>query len=466
MKQKIVLVALMILGTFMQRCAEDEPRGQTEKIQLTFSLSALVDPDGRIAGDLPEGAELIISLVDGSGNPVITQQRVPILSVNGEYLTGPIELAPGQYAVEDFMIADGSEVVFATPKKDSPLAPAVVRPLRYKFSIKTNQLNNIPMEVIMTDGFLPRDFGYVSFGIGVVNPLQIAVFTTSEGQAKLATAEALIYHDGVLIKQVALKARTNLISFKGSPDDTYKLIIRKGGYADFIREFIYRDLIHELNNLPWKIYLIPAFTIKTVPSTTTFDMNLDAIGGAIDVHWGDGTVDTYDFSIDTNQDVTHTYAVADVYYITITGAIDQLTQFYSYYGSGEASEIHFEHLPALTAVRYGLSTGPAVIDLSNNFQLDFINIAGVPELEKIILPATHNIDFAIVSGPNLFNTAAIDHIINSIYTNAVADGTHGGVFGLRESWADEETPLLGPPSPAALAQLDELRTVYGWSISE
>jgi hypothetical protein len=466
MKQKFLLITMLILGAFMQRCTEDEPQHQSQKVQLTFSLSTPGDTDGRIAGDLPDGSELVLSLVDLSGNPVMTQQRIPILSLGGSYMTGPIELVPGQYKVDDFMIALGSEIIFAAPRGNSPLAPAVVRPIPFNFKVKANQVNNIAMEVITTDGFLPQDFGYVSFGISVVNPLQIAVFIVSEGEAKLTSAEAFVYHDDVLIKQVSLPAKTNLISFKGSPDDTYRLVIRKAGYADFIHEFIYADLIEELDRLPWKIFLTPAFMLKTLPSPV-FDMTLDGLGGVIDVDWGDGTtIETYDFSVTPNLELSHAYAIPGVYYITVTGAIDQITEFYCYYDNGEASEMHFEHLPALRVVRYGLKNGPKVIDLSNNSQLDFINIAGVPDLERIILPATHNIDFILVSGPNLFNTAAIDEIINSIHTNAVAGGIHNGVFGLRESWADEETPLLGPPSAAGLVQLDELRTLYGWNVSE
>lgn len=466
MKARLMLLPFLFLAALLQSCTENDNPQQSEKVEFQFSLSTVTAEGGRSAAlELPPNAELVLSLVNNSGAPVLTNHRIAILSLGGGYITGPIELKPGQYSIVDFMIADGAEILYATPKKDSPLAPAVVRPLPYKFHVTRDVLTNVAMEVLDTKGYKPEDFGYVSFSIGVVNPLPIAVFSTNLGVTKLTEAKAFLYQGTKLVGEYNLKAKTNMISFKGDPDASYRLIIRKPGYSQYIKHFIYRDLIEELANLPLEVLLGPAFTIETAV-VSEFEVELVGSGGVIDVDWGDGTVESIDFGITPVTVLTHAYSGDDVYFISITGAVDQVREFYNYYDAGgKATDIRFEQLSGLREIRYGLISGPAVIDLSANTQLDFVNIAGIVELEALILPATHDIDFIISAGPNLFTTPVIDAIINSIYTNAVADNVHGGEFGLQANWADNESGLVGSPSLAARTQLNDLRTIYGWNVT-
>lgn len=466
MKARVILMLALFVSALLQSCTEDQNPQQSEKVEFQLSLSAITADGGRTGvSELPDGAELVLTLVNNSGAPVLTNHRIAILSFGGSYITGPIELKPGLYSITDFMIAQGSDILYATPKKSSSLAPAVIRPLPYKFNVVRDKLTHIEMEVVDTKGYKPEDFGYVSFSIDVVNPLAIAVFTSDAGVTELTEAKAFLYLGTKLIGEYNLKAKTNLISFKGDPDGSYRLLIRKPGFSQYIKHFIYRDLIEELGNLPLQALLGPAFTIET-QLVSQFEVELVGSGGVIDVDWGDGFVESIDFGTTPIALLNHTYAGDDVYFISITGAVDQVTEFYNYYDAGgKATDIRFEQLSGLRQIRYGLISGPATIDLSSNNQLDFINIAGIEELEQLILPATHDIDFIICSGPNLFTTPVIDAIINSIYTNAVADNIHGGIFGLQVNWADENSGLVGSPSLAARMQLNELRTTYGWTVT-
>ncbi len=465
MKTKIGLIITAMFAVFLQSCTENEPQQEkSEPVQFTFSMSAPESSGGRVAADdLPADAELVLTLKDNDGNVVFTDRHIAIMSLGGGYITEPLDIAPGRYSVEDFLIASGSEIIYAVPKKSTPLAPLVVRPLPYSFNVQKAKLTSVAMEVVSTKGFVPEDFGYVNFGIKVVNPLSIAVFTSKAGVTKIETAEAFLYDDaGNLIKTFNLAAKVNTISFNGDADGTYKLIVRKQGYAPYVRTFKYNDLLVELNKLPLKIYLLPAFTIKTA-DVSSYDMILQGSGN-VDVDWGDGTVES--FALGTNTYVEHNYAAKGYYYITITGDITGITEFYSYYGNGETSEINLDALTGLTSIRFGLTLSPPVVDLSNNTNLEFVNMAGLTKLEQLILPPTHKIRFILVDGPNGLDADDINYIINSIYTNAVANDIHTGIFGLSTNWAGESEPLIGPPSPEALNQLTELKVDYGWIISE
>lgn len=144
----------------------------------------------------------------------------------------PLEFDLGRYNVTDFLIASGSEILYAVPKKNTPLAPLVVRPLPYSFNVLKGKLTNVAMEVVSTKGYAPKDFGYAAFNIEVVNPLSVTVFTSKGGETKLASAEAFLYDaEDKLIKTYDLGAKVNLLSFKGDVDASYKLVVRKPGYS-------------------------------------------------------------------------------------------------------------------------------------------------------------------------------------------------------------------------------------------
>ena len=162
MKARIIVLLTLLVAALLQSCTENENPQQSEKVEFQFTLSALSPDGGRIgASELPANAELILTLVNNSGAPVLTNHRIEILNFGGGYITGPIELKPGLYSITDFMIANGSEILYATPKKDSPLAPAVTKPLPHKFNVTRDQLTHIEMEVLDTKGYKPEGFGYM-----------------------------------------------------------------------------------------------------------------------------------------------------------------------------------------------------------------------------------------------------------------------------------------------------------------
>jgi hypothetical protein len=213
----------------------------------------------------------------------------------------------------------------------------------------------------------------------------------------------------------------------------------------------------------YKIFPLPfyALTMRT-RSVNYFDFSLTGTG-LVNVFWGDGAIEQYDLASPIGS-LTHNYAKTGIYIITVIGAVNQITDFYSYYGNGPISSINFAHATAMRDVRLGLTDGPSQINLTNCPNLENVNIAGISQLASVQLPRSHNINFAVVSGPNALNTADIDAITNNLYANAVAKNITGGYFMYLQDWSSPTGPPIGPPSPATTVKLTALQNNYGWEL--
>lgn len=468
MKHVFKFIYLFVLAVALQNCSEDESVNLSkEKVQFTFDLNTADASNGKVhASSLPVGAKVLVSIESGSGSSVFTFQQLEILRVGTSLLTLPLELTPGSYKLTDFLIVnEHDEILFGTPKSGSALASLVAKPLALNFSVSRNQVNNIQMEVVDVSQNAPEDFGYVSFYINIVNPMQIAVFKPKGNALQLTSAKAYILKDSDTLQHFNLGARVNLVGFRQSKDETYTLMIVKNGYALYKEEFIYDDLIAELNGQPLKVILTPALTLLPyVGETNIFSFVVDGtVGTNVTVDWGDGASNSYTFG--SGEMMEHIYPAPGNYFVSVVGDLNAITYFYSFYGNGMVDEINLEHLKELKEIRLGLTRSPRVVDLSHNTKLEFVLMPNAANTEIIDFPTDNNINYVSVSGPNALTSASLSAMIDDVHYAAVADNRMEGRFDFTESWYEPYGGMVVVPTPGALAKLVELRDVYGWTIS-
>src|SRR5690606_31632409 len=112
----------------------------------------------------------------------------------------------------------------------------------------------------------------------------------------------------------------NNISFMGSPEENYSLVVIKSGYDRYTKDFILQDLKDEFGNMPLKVILDPAFTFVT-PVNETFEFNLQAPPGkTLYVDWGDGNTETFVTGPDRLY-LEHPYELIGPKFVAITGDI-------------------------------------------------------------------------------------------------------------------------------------------------
>lgn len=447
----------LLLGLVLQNCSTDENPDQPGKVQFTFQPPA-ASTGGRTSS-FGEVQSLVLSLERTNGETIFTQKHIDILRFGDELITVPLELAPGNYRITDFLLTNGeNDILFAIPHKGSRLAAAVAHPVPYNFYVSKNNVSNVAVEVLDIRHHTPADFGYASFNIHEALAFDIVVMIVEDGKVKITGAQASIRDENGIIKEFTLGARINTLSFQGDPDKTYTLRVDRPGYGRFERDFIYKDLTGELNGKALQVFLPAAFTLTTSLHDYPFRMMIEGASELV-VDWGDGTTET-----SVNGELEHQYSPGQ-HHISVTGDLANVSGFYAYYGDGELDSISFQHLPNLQHLRMGLHNGPAVVDLTLNPRITSIDVSGLASLREVRLPENHHINAMSFSGPNELGTAQVDAIIHNVYDNAVRNDIRSGSIDLNKEWFNWGAEILGPPSQDATDELIYLRDNYDWSVN-
>lgn len=456
------IMLLLLLGATLLRCSEDEQTPAGENVAVTFSFTAEAAANGRVKAETPD--LLYLSLTKSTGEPVLTYQKVKILSVGESYISEPVSLPAGSYLISDFLLADkaSDSVLFAAPKKGSALAKFVSRPLPYAFSVAKDKISNVAMEVIDVSTASPEDFGYVAFQINPVNPLSLSVFVQTASNTQLVTARAFLLTGDDTTKVYELGAKVNAIGIPGDPHIVHTLVVVKQGYTFYTQAFKYSDLASKSITA----LLSPAFTIAVSVETPSQPFEFYATGarGTIHVDWGDGTVESH--PLESNP-IGHTYATEGNYFINITGDLDEVINL-TMGGIPIANPILYVDLYRLTEVGYFAIAFPGrglkVLDMSKNTKLGYVFIGDIPTLENFIIPEQNSIDNIFLRGLERITTPVIDDAINKVYNSAILEGRLAGNFELIKGEFGSAEPI-GPPSPSAIAKLIDLRDNYGWSVT-
>lgn len=467
------IIKTLILATALcplfQSCNDGDSPKPAEMIDVQFSGSLNTsESNGKIlSGEEP--THLIISVVSlAGGEPLLNMEKIDLYKIGSSYVAKPVALPSGTHKITDFLlVTESNEVVYAVPKYGSTLEKAVSKPLPHQFYVGKDAVFQHSMEVLNTSAYEANDLGYASFPSQIVNPLRMAVFT-SDNPSLPTDAHVTVLQEGNIIEQVSLQPQINLISFPGGNNENYTIEVKKEGYATYVRDFNYSQLIDSLDNMLLEIELKKSFTMLAYidfAASDIFSMSLQGDSGLLFIDFGDGT--STDHALTTSSstsEIRHTYATEGNHPITITGDIHMIKEFYSYYGDGMILEIDFTGLTGLESIIFGLTRGPAVVDLSRCEKLRSVNMAAIPQLEDLILPDVNFINYFLISGSTSLNTDDIDDIINKIHENAVLNNEMNGDFLYGTDWVADSGDPIGPPSASSIAKLTELRDSYGWTV--
>ena len=462
------LFALALFG--FQSCDDNGAQPATQKVHFTFSASNPSDGGRAKDTELPEGARLKVSIQTSDGTPVFTNHKLEVMKAGDGYMTDPVELMPGAYSLTDFMIVKEGKLLYATPKAGSPLAAYVANSVPYNFTVTQNSVANVGMQVIDGREYAPEEFGYVSFTANVVNLLSVSAFRAQDGQTTLTEATAELRQGKRLIKTFSLEASVNTISFEGDPDAEYALTVYTAEEARAIT-FNFKALKEELGTQPLKLTLEPALILSQESHFTEgegwedpFELVLAGEGGALNVNWGDGSIETGALPYHGSHQYTD-----GQYTAIITGDIDQITDLWGF--AYETYMMAIKGLTNLTGLKkYNPSWGavPIHVDLSGceNLVTIFIEKLGGPydpiDLRTDFkLPGQHFINDFVFYAPGLLETREaitaeeLAVMVDNIYNNSTSRNITGGRFIVNP---------VSDPSPETQHLLNILQNDYGWRI--
>jgi hypothetical protein len=443
-------------------CTE-EPEPIQKKVGIDFTIFS----DDQLVQDLPPDSRLLVNIQSPDGGDVMDYKEVTFSSTAHGYSTAPLDLGFGNYTISDFIIVNGDDdILYAAPHTGGSLETAVASPLAVSFSIEQPDAST-PLSLRLVDvrKHKPSDFGFDSFK----RPgKRINVVVSLQDYPKPVSADAFLLNGSDTISHYKLGPRVNAVRLPAKIHDDTRLVITRDGYVGADYKIADLDLSREST---LKVVLAPAFTFLAhvdQSASLTFDFALGGPDGStVSVDWGDGA-EAESFQLTPYQvNLTHDYASAGNHRVTITGDLDKVISFYSFYGQGMMDAVNFDHLTALEEIRFGLTRSPKVIDLRQNKNLKFALLSGLSDMQSLLLPKDHMISEISLEGPSRLSTKAIDAVIKNIYDNAVKKNIMNGSMGLSASWYQEEGDLsmVGPPSAAGHAMLSQLRNDYGWSVS-
>ncbi len=464
MKRLILLIPIFLVAILLQNCA-DEENVIPQNIQFTLQVAASVD--GRTAAELPEGTALLLSLQKNSGEEVFTHKRIELLKLGDGYITAPLQLGIGTYKVTDFLLVNAaSEILHATPMKGSRLAEAVQHPLPYNFNVSKNKAANIAMEVIPAGTNTPEDFGFASFGVGVVNVFQLSVFTGETNDLELSTAEAIILNGDDTLHRYSLKAKSNLVPFYDDPNASYTLAIVKNGYARHTQSFVYKDVVQSLNNQSMQVILKPAVTMVVRPFIGIdhyFQCLANGLTGELHIDWGHiGDQSTQTYPLGMADELYHYFPKDGRYFVSITGDVNMVKSFSGTFIAEDISVGQFSELKTLSLNVIG---GPQALDLSHNTKLEEFTANNLARLTSIDIAKNNLLRKVIINGCGSITVASLEAMINSIYQVSVPYPYHrvSGTFEFSKTYP-RTNEMSGPPAEAVLQKLREMRDFNQWSV--
>jgi hypothetical protein len=446
---------LIFISLFLYGCNENDATTQ-QAVSFKISVDQLATSTDELS--------LQITLKDLNGNTLPTYERIVLERSGEKYKSTSIALANGRYTIEEFLILNqNQEVVYATPRKSSPLANNVSITVPFDLMVSEHNIEQMAVEVLNTGSKQAEEFGYAAEKFVGKNPLHLAVYVNEDGRSRLTDATLYIQSSDGESYLYDLSAKINAISFGGDVQKQYTLRVWKDGYELFTQPFIYEGVRQTLHGKPLEIVLVesstePSASITLQPGNDYFSMWIEVSEqGMIILDWGNGETESLIFDVDPENMTATGYFARDHSYtssappIKLTGDIHLLTAMWL---ETPLSTIDLKQAPGLRGLSLYNCKIPS-LDLSLNNKLQWLGFYG-SGFDLLMLPQQHSISTIDVSTDGVWpSSAELDYIIDNIHANTVAANITNGFMTL----------TVNEISPQATEQITELQNSYQWYVA-
>lgn len=235
LNRSFVLMLAVANATILSSC-ENRLNQTGLKGNAEFSVALPADNGTKSGGDsVTASYQILASVEDLAGNDVFTDKLIPLYVFGTGFVSESIEIEAGEYRLTKFMIINMSgEVVYAAPLEGSTLAYLSEKPLPVNFNILPNQVTRILPEVLAVGSQTPDKFGYASFGVQIIKPVNLwAMCVLDPGilmpPVTITTAKLTVYAPDGWHYTFNLEAAANHLIIRGGYD-SYTLVLEKDGY--------------------------------------------------------------------------------------------------------------------------------------------------------------------------------------------------------------------------------------------
>ena len=269
---RTILVPLALFSIAGLNSCEINNNENTAKgtAQFAVTLPAVVTPKSAVSVDSSNlSLQLLVTITDLTGNPVLTDKMIPLYSFGTEYVSESVEIKTGEYKLIKFMVINTSgEVIYAAPLAGSPLAYLCSITLPMSFTITGGQITKIVPQVLSTGNQPPEKFGYASFGMQIISSLEFYTICILDNPIIMppvlfTTASLTVYSSSGWHYAYKLEASVNKIIIQGG-SEFYTFVVEKEGYPAQKLMVSAKELLAATKENPYVLRIPVTSPLKTI----------------------------------------------------------------------------------------------------------------------------------------------------------------------------------------------------------
>jgi hypothetical protein len=276
---KLFQAGLMLLAFTAFYSCEKNNEGPFGSAEFSVALPGDVGQlkSGALTDSTTVAYQLLVSIQDLAGNPVLTDKLIPLYAFGPGFLSEKIEIRAGEFKLVKFMVINPSgTVIYAAPMAGSPLAYLTTKPLPFRFSVAADQVTQIVPEVLLVGDNTPDKFGYAAFGVSLIKPLVFWAGAVIDNPMIMAPfpqfteAKLTVWATDGWHYSFKLAAGVNMITIRGG-SEFYKFILEKEGFIPQKFEFTgarLRETSKEAPlylKIPWDAVAYQKFVLQPGP---------------------------------------------------------------------------------------------------------------------------------------------------------------------------------------------------------
>lgn len=255
---RLFLLILTVPLIFLSVSCEKNNSINTATGNAEFSVSL---PSGQTvkSATIPDSVALsyqaMVSVTDLAGKSVFTDELIPVYAFGTAFVSEKIKIKTGEFILTKFMLIDPAGVViYACPKTGSPLAYLCNRPIPFNFNIMPDQVTTVLPEVLAVGDQTPDKFGYASFGLSIIKPLEFWTICILDNPLSMAptqitTAKLTVSNPNGWHYTFSLEAAVNHLVIRGG-SDVYNFVWEKDGYPAQKMQVTAKDLLSTTKDNP------------------------------------------------------------------------------------------------------------------------------------------------------------------------------------------------------------------------
>jgi hypothetical protein len=268
---RLFLISLIVPSFIAIQSCEKNSSDSNAKGTAEFSVGV---PDG--AGQTKSGTsgdtaivsfQIMISVEDMAGNAVFTDKLIPLYTFGTGFASAKLEIKTGEFKLTKFMVINPvGTVIYAAPLAGSPLAYLANKPLPLKFNIVPDLVTTVIPEVLVVGDQLPSQFGYATFGVQIIKPIDFYTYCIVDNPLIMApivmtNAKVTISNNNGWIYSFNLVAGINHLFIRGGSEN-YTFLVEKEGYQAQKMQFTLAKLMASTKENPL-VLKIPVSSTQT-----------------------------------------------------------------------------------------------------------------------------------------------------------------------------------------------------------